>query len=70
MTGLGQDAANPETVSLHVKDTVTSALFQPLELAPREREALIVGAVLSMLIPVTEVDAELPAASTALPAPL
>src|SRR4030095_7613071 len=54
-----------EPLSAQLKETVTSLLFQPPELASGLRLPLIPGAVLSMLIPLTvTAEAELPALST------
>src|SRR4030095_13286792 len=56
------DAATPEPA--HVKETVTSLLFQPLALASGLRLPLITGAVLSMLIlPTVALEAAVPAVS-------
>src|SRR5437667_3747001 len=53
----------PERVSLHSKCTVTSTLFHPFALGPGDREPLMVGGVLSMLISVTVFETVLPAPS-------
>ena len=53
-----------EPVSAHVKETVTSVLFQPLALARGSRLPLITGTVLSMLMPLTVAElAAFPASS-------
>src|SRR5947209_6333435 len=65
VVGVGQEAT-PESASLHVKLTVTSVLFQPLAFAAELGEALIVGSVLSMLMPVTAPNAVFPALSVKL----
>ena len=49
------------------KLTVTSVLFQPYVFAAGNAFATAVGAVRSILIPVTVVDAEFPAASVQVP---
>src|SRR3954466_15699507 len=59
--------AKPDSASVHVKCTVTGPLFQPFAFGSVSSDALIVGAVWSMLIPETVVDAGLPAASVAEP---
>jgi hypothetical protein len=56
-----------DNASLPVKVTVTSELFQPFPLAGGAALALAVGAVLSMLIPLTVVLAVFPALSVAVP---
>jgi hypothetical protein len=56
-----------ESASFPVKVTVTLVLFQPFALAAGVGVALAVGAVLSMLIPLTVVLAVLPALSVAAP---
>src|SRR5262245_20892179 len=55
--------ARPERASLPLKDTTTSALYQAWPLAARSGAPLIVGAVLSMLTPLTVALALLPARS-------
>ena len=67
-TGASEQLSIPERVSLPPNDTVTSVLCQPLALGLGRHEALTVGAVLSILMPPTVVEAELPALSTAVPA--
>src|SRR5437879_10615414 len=57
----------PESVSEQLKCTVTSLLFQPAALGVVVAAPLIVGAVLSMLIPETVVLVLLPALSVAVP---
>src|SRR2546428_3599852 len=57
----------PESVSAQLKRTVTSFLYQPAALGELVAAPLIVGAVLSMLIPETVVLALLPALSSAVP---
>src|SRR2546428_13847290 len=57
----------PESVSAQLKCTVTSLLYQPAALGEVVAAPLIVGAVLSMLIPETVVLALLPALSVAVP---
>lgn len=61
--------AIPESESRHAQLTVTGAFHQPnSERWPEDvREPDRVGAVVSMLIPLTVVDPELPAASHAVP---
>src|SRR4030042_1429384 len=64
----GVTAATPDNTSLAVKLTMTSLLFQPLALAPGVREPLILGFVLSMLMLLILVKADvLPALSVAVP---
>src|SRR5437660_173540 len=62
VVGAGQEAT-PESASLQVKLTVTSVLFQPLALGAGLGEALMLGAVLSMLMPLTAAAAVFPALS-------
>src|SRR5207245_4921728 len=57
----------PESVSAQMKCAVTSLLYQPAALGEGVAAPLIVGAVLSMLIPETVVLALLPALSSAVP---
>jgi hypothetical protein len=58
----------PDRPSLPLKDTVTLELFQPFAFGPGEALALAVGAVLSMLIPLTVAGAlTLPALSLQVP---
>src|SRR5438094_6025471 len=57
----------PESVSAQLKCTVTSLLYQPAALGEVVAAPLIVGAVLSMLIPETVVLVLLPALSVAVP---
>src|SRR5437867_2328921 len=57
----------PESVSAQLKCTVTSPLYQPAALGEVVAAPLIVGAVLSMLIPETVVLVLLPALSVAVP---
>jgi hypothetical protein len=64
-TGDGQ-VATPDKESAHEKVTVTLELFQPLEFAPGEALAVIVGAVLSIFT-VMLVLAVFPALSVAVP---
>jgi len=54
-------------VSKHVNETVTFPLFHPYEFGPGVLEPAIAGGVLSMLIPATVEDAELPALSVHVP---
>src|SRR6476620_10616613 len=56
-------AAMPESASLHVQWIVTSPLYQSLPFALVVGAPVIVGAVSSMLMPVSPTPAELPAAS-------
>ena len=60
----GLPADSPERLSEQAKLTVTLVWFHPFELAAGTREAVIVGGVLSMFIPNTVTEAELPATST------
>ena len=53
--------------SAQTNDTVTGALYQWLALAGRSAHPMIVGGVVSMLMPLTVVPAELPATSLAVP---
>src|SRR4051794_15390077 len=53
----------PDRRSEQLNVTVTGALYQPAEFAARSGEPLIVGLVLSMLIPFRPPLPELPAAS-------
>ena len=55
--------SRPESASLPLKLTVTSALYQLLIFADRSADPLIVGAVLSILTLVTEAVALFPARS-------
>jgi hypothetical protein len=57
----------PERLSVQVKLTVTGTLFHPLMLAPGDLKPVMIGGVLSMLIPLTVVDAVLPALSAHVP---
>ncbi len=59
--------STPEPASDQFQVTVTSALFQPPTLGAGEALGAAAGAVRSMLIPVTVVDALLPALSTTVP---
>ena len=61
----GQGTARPDSASEQVKLTVTLVLFQPLPLAAGLWDAVILGAVLSMLMPPTVAEAVLPALSVA-----
>ena len=61
-----EQVATPESASPHVKETVTSALYQPLAFGARSRAEEMVGSVLSMLTFAGSV-ALLPALSTAVP---
>jgi hypothetical protein len=56
-----------ESASEPLKLTVTSPLFQPFAFGAGEADALAVGEVLSMLIPLTVAEALLPALSSAVP---
>ena len=56
----------PPTLSEQLKLTVTSSLYQPLALAARSREAVMVGAVLSMSMLLIVSLAVLPARSVTL----
>src|ERR1700747_2426476 len=53
--------------SAQTNETVTGALYQPLVLGRRSGAPRMVGGVVSMLIPLTLVPAELPATSFAVP---
>jgi hypothetical protein len=59
--------ATPESASAHAKLTVTAELFQPAAFGATDRDALMLGAVLSMLMPDTVALALLPALSVAVP---
>ena len=59
--------SRPESASVAENVTVTSELFHPAPFAAGDAFATAVGAVRSMLIPVTVVDAEFPAASVQVP---
>jgi hypothetical protein len=61
------ELATPESVSLQLKLTVTSVLFQPFAFAAGDCDALADGAVLSMLIPVTVAELVFPALSAQVP---
>ena len=61
---MGPDAdATPERESEHTKLTVTGALFQPFPFGGMDLDPVIVGGVLSMFIPLTVAETELPALS-------
>ena len=64
---MGPQPATPERSSSHWNETVTSSLFQPAPFGAGEAEPLMEGFVLSMLMPLTVVDALLSATSTAVP---
>ena len=66
-TWSGAQVATPESASAQTNITVTSRLFQPAALAAGDRGPLIVGFVLSMLMPDTVAVPEFPALSTAVP---
>ena len=66
MTAVEQESI-PDRSSVPLKETVTSVLFQPLQLAAGEAVAVAVGAVLSMLMPVLLSLAALPALSVQVP---
>lgn len=66
-TGAAQ-VCTPDSPSLPVNDTVTSVLFHPLALGDGEADADALGGVLSMWIPPTVVEPELPAWSEQEPA--
>src|SRR5579864_6990833 len=53
--------------SAQTNETVTGALYQLLALAGRSGAPMMVGGVVSMLIPLTVVPAEFPATSLAVP---
>ena len=57
----------PDSPSAQVKDVVTSTLFHPFVLREGDFEPVSVGAVVSMLIPVTLVEAGFPALSVQVP---
>src|SRR4051812_45835520 len=59
---VGQNAM-PESVSVHTKSTVTSPLYQPAALGAVVGLPVIVGAVRSMWMPLTDADVVLPALS-------
>src|SRR5438067_1789906 len=59
--------ATAESASAQVKLTVTSLLFQPAAFAAGEAAPVIVGGVLSMLMPLTVAEAVFPAVSVQLP---
>src|SRR4051794_22349472 len=62
-----EQVLTPDRLSAQVKLTVTSVLFQPLLLATGALLPVMVGFVLSTLIPVTAVAAVFSALSTAVP---
>ncbi len=66
-TVFAEQLAIPERASVPVKLTVTSVLFQPLELACGDLDACAVGGVLSMLIPEAEMGPTFPAMSVQVP---
>src|SRR2546426_3635490 len=66
----GEQVATPESASLQVKLTVTLSLYQLLALGARSGAPLIVGAVWSILMPLTVVLALLPARSVTVPVAL
>lgn len=59
----GLPAASPESLSAQVKLTVTFVLFQPFALGAGVREPVMLGGVLSILIPPSVAAAEFPAKS-------
>src|SRR5437764_244763 len=59
--------ATPDSASLHMNESVTSVLFQPAALGAGDAAPVIVGGVLSMLMPLTVAEAALPALSLAVP---
>src|ERR1700722_1025575 len=63
----GGHAATPESVSAHMKLTVTDELFHPAVFGAGEGLAVMVGGVLSMLTVAHASSEEFPAASTACP---
>src|SRR5690348_8494995 len=67
---VGQVPSMFDSASEQVQRTVTSPLYQPLPFGPVVGEPEIVGAVLSTLMPLTVVDAVLPAASETSPVAL
>ncbi len=60
----GEELDTPERPSEQTKLTVTVTLFQPFALSGEDLDPVIVGEVLSILIPPTVTEAELPALST------
>ena len=66
-TASEEQKSMPDRTSAPLKWTVTALLFHPLPFAPGEALALAVGAVLSMLIPLLVLEAELPALSSQVP---
>ena len=57
----------PDNVSEHAKLTVIVTLFQPFALAGEDLDPVMVGEVLSILIPPTVTETELPALSRQVP---
>src|SRR5690349_14054330 len=65
--GAGTAPARPESASSAAQTCVTGALYQWLAFGAASGAALRFGAVLSTLMPLTVLDAELPALSRAVP---
>ncbi len=65
--GLTGETSTPDRLSVHVKVTETSALFQPLALGPGVLDPMIRGEVLSILILPDARETEFPALSAQLP---